>query len=679
LIGGALCLVCATEAAGLYIFSDAPRAYDFALAVTVALAFAAALSFLTAGLDSLFKRERNSLIEASAVAGFLSALFFLLLLELKPFVYSRGRGSFIAVPGTFLFILVFILGGVGMKRWLAGKASSSSAPCFAFSSALCTGVISVAASGMTDRNLASLLMVCAVLVSLISYTLSSGLLRGRNFTGLFWGIVIVAATGLSALTAAALEYHRTHRPATASPDSPPVILLTVDTLRADYAYSSEGKRVGMTPLSESGFNGLAKDGISFINAAAPSSWTPTSVSSIITGLPPSACGAGKLIPGEPYDYTGPLESAVTLAEVFRDAGYATAAFVDSAWLYPARGFAQGFDTYVLLDDFTARPRHIFSRAWEVIAALFGPPDKMPAGRLTDLAIEWIKDRPDGPFFLWVHYYDPHLPYYSHPRYPARADAAPMAARLALNHSPAEVRSDYFGLTDEDREYFRQLYNGEVRYTEDQASRFLHALRSEGLYNMSVIGFAADHGEELWDHGGFEHGHGFHSEILHVPLVVKTRGNQAAGAKLLQYVSVSRLGATLLHAAGLRSRLPGQSLLSCLREDDCGAQSGLDLFWFAEGTLYGRERGAVGDLAGHKAVFHADGSYTCYFLPEDPKERSPLPESECPWPKGPRPAEVFDSFRQKNLERFASLGGHQKKYKPVTGGALQHLKALGYIK
>ncbi len=245
---------------------------------------------------------------------------------------------------------------------------------------------------------------------------------------------------------------------------PLVLLVTIDTLRAD-RLSSYGGRVP-TPA----IDGLAESGIRFDRAYAPSPLTGPSHASLFTGLLPPEHGV--------RDNGVPLERSVpTLAEAFRDEGYETAAFVGAAPLDERLGFSRGFTTFD--GRFRTRPG----------SNLFA---ERRAREVTALASTFVRERtdPGRPLFLWIHLFDPHAPY----------------------EPPAPF----------DR--FPDPYDGEIAYVDFVLGEFLSFLRLAGLLGpRSLVVVVSDHGESLGEHGEATHGLLLHDATLRVPLVLSGAG------------------------------------------------------------------------------------------------------------------------------------------------------------
>lgn len=290
---------------------------------------------------------------------------------------------------------------------------------------------------------------------------------------------------------------------------PRVILISVDTLRAD-ALSCYNASMLPTP----NIDRLAADSVKFENAYSGGPWTLPGVASMLTGLPEFAHRMNKhkldRIPALPLEIT-------TLAEHMREAGYRTAAIAENPVLDANLNLYQGYLEYAHLPRFTGQSfgvavlRNLFPRRYGVLGAPM----------VTDLARDWLNRNHARDFFLWVHYFDPHLPYNPPARFlpPGRSAAAARNISFGNNFNLVNIRSGY-PLSAPERDWARQLYLAEVRYTDENIGALLDHLKRLGLYDDSLIVLTSDHGEEFWEHGGFEHGHALYNEVTSVPLIVK---------------------------------------------------------------------------------------------------------------------------------------------------------------
>ena len=251
---------------------------------------------------------------------------------------------------------------------------------------------------------------------------------------------------------------------TATPQSSPsVLLITIDTLRADrlgiYGYTSAS-----TPVLDA----LAASGVRFVDATAHATLTHPSHAAILTGRYQGSFGIR-------LNGMDPLPAdATTLAERMKSAGYRTWAVVGSAVLDKALGLGQGFDSY---DDEIATP----ASGTLTMASL-----QRTASEVTAAAKAWLRDQ-RAPWFLWVHYYDPHLPYDAPGRFTKAAPGRP--------------------------------YDAEIAYVDAQIGALLTAIDRD----RTVVVVTSDHGEALGEHGEPDHGFFLYDATLHVPLIIAGPG------------------------------------------------------------------------------------------------------------------------------------------------------------
>jgi arylsulfatase A-like enzyme len=323
-----------------------------------------------------------------------------------------------------------------------------------------------------------------------------------------------------------------------SASSPNILLVVVDTLRAD-RLGVYGSRLGLTPFLDS----LAERSWVFHRAYAQSSWTSPSIASLLTSRYQSQHGIVTL-----RSVLGDDER--TLPEVLGEHGYATAAVSANILLGPKFGFAQGYDHYRLL----AHPRAPGEAEERV---------KPRAEQVERAALSWLGGKSDDgpprrPAFLYLHYMEPHNPY--HPpedvlaeilarRDHARPDVA------AVNHAMAV--SNVMRFEDDRVQATEDLYDAEVA-TLDRDLRKLFVL---GFLDEAVVAVTADHGEELDEHGWMGHRKTLYEEVIHVPLLLHLPG-QRARMDVHIPVPLVDVAPTLLALAGIASppRFEGRSLL-----------------------------------------------------------------------------------------------------------------------
>lgn len=363
-------------------------------------------------------------------------------------------------------------------------------------------------------------------------------------------------------------------PAATGNDGPPLVLITVDTLRADAGANMEVAQR------------LSQRGRAFTQAVSTSSWTVPAMGSVMTGLLPVGHGAGIAADGRLGGLRGDVP---VLAELLSDAGYATAAVATNAWLTPGLGFDRGFQTFWHGDE---RRHHRLP--------LGGfPQGSSPrdAERVVDHALTWLDTAPERGWFLWVHLIDPHLPF-GHPE-----DA--FVAGLSDERLRAGMRLDA-----EKVEAVRSAYQHEVDHVDAQVGRLLDALEARGVLEAGVVVLTADHGEELWDHGATGHGHSHHREVVQVPLVIAGAPVGVSDA----VVSLADVPVTLAAAAGL-SIGDGVDLRGDLAGDRIVTSQG-NAYFHQQRAAWGRGRRAIVGSAGEVPL-------DCFDLTADPTEHTPL--------------------------------------------------------
>ena len=322
--------------------------------------------------------------------------------------------------------------------------------------------------------------------------------------------------------------------AAALQDKPNVILVMVDTLRADHL-SCYGAEIETPNLCRIANEGTTYQGFSH------ASWTKPATASLLTSTLPSTHRA--------ISKPASLSPDLTLiSEAMQAGGYTTGGIVSNVNLAESFGFAQGYDDYYYLGpDYIAGAAEssskliVYQLARQVVLGLVGG-DSVRFGDyyqdsqvVNGVAFDWLDRRADERFFLFLHYMDPHDPYFEHPY-----DGSGVA-RVKMPEPKPEIAAE-----------LARLYRGEIEYLDAEFGKFLAKLEALGLYDDSIIVVTADHGEEFHEHGGFWHGLTLYEEQIHVPLMVKwakdstgpARGADSGIARLID------VGPTLLGAAGL---------------------------------------------------------------------------------------------------------------------------------
>ena len=429
-----------------------------------------------------------------------------------------------------------------------------------------------------------------------------------------------------------------------------VVLIVVDTLRADHLGLYGHDRPTTPELDQ-----WARKGVVFERAFAPSPWTLPSFGSIFTGRLPSEHRAGSF--GRRRGDKTPrrrrflkLHNTVpTLAEDLAHAGWRTGAFVNNTFLHSRFGLDRGFQSY----DYREANNRKLRRADEVV----------------EDALKWLDKVPEKEqrTFLTVHLFDPHLNYDPPPPFKGRFGGPPSETGASdfpdLKALRARIRDNKEIAWPE----LRMLYDEEIAFVDEQIGRLLAGIAERGLWERALVLFTADHGEEFFDHGGFEHGHSFYNEVLRVPLVLWGPGIEPGRSTRL--VSLIDLYPTVLQALRLEAPddLTGRSFWPATTDSD--VETGEPLL-ISERNLYGRPQRALIRWP-YKLVEHLrTGRTELYDLGSDPEELSDLSNS--------RPAltaELSDLLEQA-LVTAAELPDDTEAELDET--ALENLRSLGYI-
>jgi arylsulfatase A-like enzyme len=296
-----------------------------------------------------------------------------------------------------------------------------------------------------------------------------------------------------------------------------VLFILVDTLRTDHL-SAYGYARDTSPALEE----LAEGGVRFDRAYAPAPWTKPSVASIFTGQYPHRHGLNFVLATLPA-------SAQTLAERLSQAGFATAGVVSHGFVGPKNGFDQGFEVF---DAEEAKGHSHVSTAGVTKRAL--------------TLLEKLREH-ERPFFLFVHYFDPHYEYRRHPQY---GYAAESVGRLRGGESIHDLRDMGPSLAAEEVEFLESVYDEEVRFTDAGIGRLLDALEQRGLDDDTLVVATADHGEEFFGRGWLGHTRTLYEEVIRVPLIVRVPGSAVRGRIVDAPVSLVSLMPTILDYLGI---------------------------------------------------------------------------------------------------------------------------------
>ncbi len=456
------------------------------------------------------------------------------------------------------------------------------------------------------------------------------------------------------------------RPASAS--APNVLLVALDTLRADHLGAYGYSRNTSPNIDE-----LAKQGVVFEQAISQAPWTAASFASLFTGLYPSVHGLdGGVSWGPGQSSAGGLPFAVqktlptsqlTLAEMLRRSGYQTAGFVSNVYVNSIFGFSQGFQVYD--DDHEDYSKNVGGA-------------KRRGNKTNANVFKWLDGGPTEPFFLFVHYNDVHWPYNPPAPYGEEwvadyeGELTPEKTTTVVERQGKQVDD----LSPEDLAYLIGLYDGEIAYTDSLVASLLERVRGLDLERDLLIVVTSDHGEEFLEHGSTSHGYTLFEEQVHVPLIVHypSRLKPLRVPAQVRHIDVLP---TLLEWAGVEELPPGvqgQSLVA-LAEGRTTSGPGVAI---SEATYVG-ERKALRRADGLKLIRSLTGDPDQLFdLQKDPGEQENLlAAGEAP--PDPLVDELADWLLTSKEIREGLFGDEGVPQEVVLDTQTRdQLEALGYI-
>lgn len=453
-----------------------------------------------------------------------------------------------------------------------------------------------------------------------------------------------------------------------------VVLIVIDTFRAD-RLGVHGNPDHLTPAIDA----LAAEGVAFTNTLSTSCHTPPSHASLLTGTYPSRHG----VKGKERFLS---DANLTLPEVLRQHGYATFGVVSNLSLTKMFGWNQGFHLYddsivagaspgvwlektpavALLSKIGMTPR-----LWLAMGARkLGFMEPAVASSTIDHVLSALDRVGERSFFAFVNIMDPHYPYSP----PGVSDGGKAARVNAAITTILQTRSHRLSADDERRALvpaLTQLYDDEVRYTDQQLARLFSELKARGLWNETTVILTADHGEHFGEHDRLFHSNSLYKELLHVPLVIRLAGEVDArleGAEIEKTVSLVDVTATILDLARVPAppTLHGESLLPALIEGPEALEERVAI------SEWGDARAMV--WGKHKAFFSGDQLERVVHRSAkiDPHESEDLSTGDLALYE-----DAIDRFRQWS-ERCASSGSLADEGGSIDPKTAERLRALGYL-
>lgn len=438
------------------------------------------------------------------------------------------------------------------------------------------------------------------------------------------------------------------------PERPNILLITVDTLRADrLGYAGHGQ--ANTP----NIDRLAREGTVFLQATTPFPRTTPALASLLSGRWPQNHGSREV--GQKMEEGVPL-----LSQLLQDQGYQTLGLTANGAAGKPQGFARGFDRFATDKDLPNR------------RATF----------VTDLALEMLAEvDAEEPLFLWAHYVDPHYPYSPPKPWSKTENPAPCRELFQLSNSgrlkAGWVFSDREGISSQARESCLELYDAEIAYTDHEIGRLLAGLDEAGRLEGSLVVFTADHGDNLGEEGLFyQHGPNLHDASMRVPLIFRGPGIAAQvdeGIARLEDVMPTLLSLLKfekdrqpeMDGEDLSRRLRRRGLLPRKDERMALAESGSALMLHSYDNLHsGRQHerhclnGPRFSLCGKPGEepglydHEADPDLTVDLSAEYPEEKRQLEAARQIWPPEQARERAVRGERFKLVERPRLRGGYR---------------------
>lgn len=364
---------------------------------------------------------------------------------------------------------------------------------------------------------------------------------------IWWGTIIIVFCAINILSLSQKLFFR--------PPGPNVLLIVADALRPDHLGC-----YGYNRPTSPNIDKFAADALVFENAFSNASWTLPSMGTIFTSLYPYQHHALYWTDNLP-------RRCLTLAEVFRNKNYATFAIQTNPSVTKNHNFHQGFERYEEIEQEKA----------ETVTAKF---------------LGWVKNHQKKPFFAYLHFMDTHVPY-SAPQefsqiFGLKNDTLLKKGRFKT--FDIRILSE-IGLSAEEKVHLISLYNGAVKYFDNNFERIVDYFKKIDMLNKTIIILTSDHGEEFWEHDGFAHGHSLYNEVLRVPLIIRYPPRLPA-KRANSRCQLLDIFPTVLNIARIPNgyELRGNDLTSLISNQQQDSET-----VFAEGILFGSEkRGIIKD-------------------------------------------------------------------------------------
>lgn len=456
-----------------------------------------------------------------------------------------------------------------------------------------------------------------------------------------------------------------------------VVLVQGDTLRPDHL-DAYGYERATAPI----LRRLAQEGALFRHAISQTGWTKASVPSVLTGLYPSTHGVHKIADRLP-------SSAHTIAEAYRQAGYATASFSSVVFTGAFSNLHQGFEELHEVESTAGRS---------------GPEGFKTSREYVDRLLEWIDAHRDVPAFVFLHVMDPHSPYVPNRPYdttwadPAQREEYQRQQKLLKDFIAAPTLASRGMATEEELRragldpawfirYSKDWYDGSILGMDRELGRLMEAIEAGRLRERALVAFFSDHGEEFHEHGEMFHGQSVYGEMIRVPLILWAPGRIAPGTEVKDTVQLVDVMPTLLDFSGLAVPREAQGL--SLRPLLGGAPvpaawTGRPAFAEKQPTGAPEDRGVAESYAIvdgrwkliHHVVRRPPGpEYELFDFAADPLDQEDVAAANGEVVA--RLARVLEAW--KRAARSARLKPDDELAKELSPEQLETLRSLGYVK
>ncbi len=424
------------------------------------------------------------------------------------------------------------------------------------------------------------------------------------------------------------------------PKRPNVILISIDTLRADHL-SSYGYYRKTTPNIDK----LASDGILFKQVVAQAPFTLASHMSLMTSLYPSFHKI-YLLKGSRLD-----NKITTLAEVLYNKNYKTWAITGGGQLNSNYGFSKGFEIYT---EYTA--------------------PKYDVEKKVNEAINFIEKNKGLNFFIFFHSYKPHAPYTPEPPFDKIFDSGYKGNIDGSLSTIDAINNGSLKISPEDKNHIISLYDGEIREVDNSLGKFFSYLKKNGLYDNSLIIFTSDHGEEFGEHGKIGlHSHTLYDELLLIPLIIKLPANAQKGKIIYNQVQSIDIFPTILQLIGIKDKsiiLQGSPIAKLI----FNRNNKKDNYAFTERLTEDNIKLRAIRGKDFKFIYEDNGKGEIYYyfnLNNDPKEQNNI--------------EILPDISKKFIASLnflikeEKIKPHQLKEQEIDKETTEILKSLGYVK